>query len=54
MFNDNSIDDTYSKSMLFSSCKFSKFHVNFPSLLKKEHKAWAVCFAEGDNPYLQA
>ena len=47
MFNDNFVDDTYSKSMLFSSFKFSKFHVNFPSLLKRT-------FAGGDNPYLQA
>ena len=35
MFNDNSIDDTYSEVYAFFSPDFSKFHVNFPSLLKR-------------------
>ena len=51
MFNDNSIDDAYSEVYAIFSPDFSKFHVNFPS---NEHKVWAVCFAEGDNPYLEA
>ena len=34
MFNDNSIDDTYSEVYAIFFPDFSKFHVNFPSLLK--------------------